>query len=153
MGVISLCLCAFSGRDLSILLFRGAESVVMKFHGNVPGEVRVNFLALFPSKPHIFICSGRKVSGIVRANVRLNIAIPVLFVGADFREGDEDSNFSVFTVRRFTESPGPLHCIAFPVEILTKNPTFTELPPPFSLKTLFFALKSASLYPLPKNRL
>ena len=28
---------------------------------------------------------------------------------ADFREGDEDSNFSVFRVRRFTESPGPLH--------------------------------------------
>ena len=28
---------------------------------------------------------------------------------ADFREGDEDSNFSVFRVRRFTELPGPLH--------------------------------------------
>ena len=28
---------------------------------------------------------------------------------ADFREGDEVSNFSVFRVRRFTESPGPLH--------------------------------------------
>ena len=30
-------------------------------------------------------------------------------VGADSREGEEDSNFSVFRVRRFTESPGPLH--------------------------------------------
>ena len=30
-------------------------------------------------------------------------------VRADFREGDEDSNFSVFRVRRFTEWPGPLH--------------------------------------------
>ena len=30
-------------------------------------------------------------------------------VGADFREGDEDSNFSIFRVRRFAESPEPLH--------------------------------------------
>ena len=30
-------------------------------------------------------------------------------VGADFREGDKDSNFSVFRVRQFTEWPGPLH--------------------------------------------
>ena len=28
---------------------------------------------------------------------------------SDFRKGDEDSNFSVFRVRRFTEWPGPLH--------------------------------------------
>ena len=27
----------------------------MKFHGNVRGEVRVNFLALFVSKPHTFL--------------------------------------------------------------------------------------------------
>ena len=27
----------------------------------------------------------------------------------DFREGDEDNNFSVFRVRQFTESPEPLH--------------------------------------------
>ena len=31
------------------------------------------------------------------------------FVRADFREGDADSNFSIFRVRRFTESPRPLH--------------------------------------------
>ena len=31
--------------------FRGAESMVMNFHGNARGEVRVNFLALFASKP------------------------------------------------------------------------------------------------------
>ena len=30
-------------------------------------------------------------------------------VRADFREGDEDSNFSVFGVRQFIEWPGPLH--------------------------------------------
>ena len=29
--------------------------------------------------------------------------------GADYREGDEDSGFSVFRLQRFTESPGPLH--------------------------------------------
>ena len=29
-------------------------------------------------------------------------------IRADFREGDEDSNFSVFRVRRFTEWPGAL---------------------------------------------
>ena len=60
-------------------LIRGAESMVMKFHGNVRGEVRVNLLALFASKPHIFMCSTLKLSGILRANVRLNIAIPMLF--------------------------------------------------------------------------
>ena len=30
-------------------------------------------------------------------------------IRADFREGDEDSNLSLFRVRRFTEWPGPLH--------------------------------------------
>ena len=59
--------------------FRGAESMVMKFHGNVRGEVRVNILALFASKPHIFMCGALKLSGIVRANVRLSIAIPMFF--------------------------------------------------------------------------
>ena len=59
---------------------RGAESMVMEFHGNVQGEVRVNFLALFASKPRIFMCGALKLSGIVRANVRLNIAIPMLFL-------------------------------------------------------------------------
>ena len=28
---------------------------------------------------------------------------------ADFGEGDEDSNFSIFRVRRFSEGPEPLH--------------------------------------------
>ena len=56
-------------------------------------------------------------------------------IGADFQAGDEDSNFLVFRVRRFTESPEALHWIAFPVEILTKplihwiaSPLFTENP-------------------------
>ena len=30
-------------------------------------------------------------------------------IGTDFRAGDEDSNFSVFRVRRFSEWPEPLH--------------------------------------------
>ena len=33
----------------------------------------------------------------------------IFLIKADFREGDEDSNFSVFRVRRFTEWSGPLH--------------------------------------------
>ena len=68
-------------------------------------------------------------------------------LGADFWEVDLDSNFSVLGVRRFTEWPGPLHRIAFPVESLP-NPSFTEIPPPFSLKTPFFTVKSASSDPL-----
>ena len=32
------------------------------------------------------------------------------FIRADFfGEGDEDSNFLIFRIRRFTEWPGPLH--------------------------------------------
>ena len=52
--------------------------MVMKFHANVRGEVRVSFLALSASKPHIFMCSALKLSGSVRASVRLNIAISML---------------------------------------------------------------------------
>ena len=66
----------------------------------------------------------------------------------DFWEGDEDSSFSAFRVRRFTESPGPLHWIAFPVEILTKllihwiaSPLFTEKPF-FSTEKCFVASPS-----------
>ena len=68
---------------------------------------------------------------------------------ADFREGDEDSNFSVFRVRRFSEWPEALHWIAFPVEILT-TPDSLELPPPFSLKTPFFHWKVLRRIPFPK---
>ena len=80
-----------------------------------------------------------------RCSTRLQLSI-----GADFWEVDLDSNFSIFGVRRFTEWPGPLHWIAFPVEILTKPP-FHWIPPPFSLKSPFSSLKSASSDPLPKN--
>ena len=59
--------------------------MVMKKHGNVRGEVRVNFLALFASKPHIFICGSLKLSGTVRANVRLNIAIAMLFLSLSIK--------------------------------------------------------------------
>ena len=70
---------------------------------------------------------------------------------ADFQEGDEDSNFSVFRVRRFTEWPEPLHWIAFSVESLP-NPWFTELPPPFSLKKIIFFTEKCFVAS-PKNRL
>ena len=59
--------------------FRGVESMLIKFHGNVRGKVRLNFLALFASKTHIFMCGALELSGIVRANVRLNIGTPMLF--------------------------------------------------------------------------
>ena len=56
-----------------------SESMVMKFHGNVRLESRVNFLALFfASKPRIFMCGALELSGIVRANVRLNITMRML---------------------------------------------------------------------------
>ena len=35
----------------------------MKRNGNFRGEVRVNFLALFASKPDIFVCGALKLSG------------------------------------------------------------------------------------------
>ena len=61
-------------------MFRGAESMVnVNSMVMFRGEVRVNSLALFASKPHIFMCGALKLSGIVRASVRLNIAIPMLF--------------------------------------------------------------------------
>ena len=44
----------------------------MQFHGNVRGEVRMNFLALFASKPNIFMCGALKLFRILRVNVRLN---------------------------------------------------------------------------------
>ena len=50
----------------------------MKFHGNVRGEARVNFPALSVPKPHIFIRASLTLFRIVRANVRLNFAIPSL---------------------------------------------------------------------------
>ena len=72
-------------------------------------------------------------------------------IRADFREGDEHSNFSVFRIRRFIEWPGPLHWIAFPVEILTKllihwiaSLLFTEK------KRQFFHWKVLRRIPFPK---
>ena len=79
----------------------------------------------------------------------LKLNLSPLLVGADFQEGDGDSNSSIFRVRRLTEWPGHLHWIAFPAEILTK-PSFTELPPPFSLKNPFFHWKVLRRIPFPK---
>ena len=70
--------------------------MVMKFHGNVRGEVRVSFLALVAWKPHIFMCGALKLSGTVRTNVRLNIAIAVLsgvFVRGVFVRGGSLNNW------------------------------------------------------------
>ena len=67
---------------------------------------------------------------------------------ADFREGDEDSNFSVFGVRRII---GPLHCIAFPGEILTPNSSFTECLSPFYWKLFFFIEKCFIASPSQKS--
>ena len=53
--------------------------MAMKFHGNVRGKVRVNSLARFASKPHVLTRGALKLFRIVRANVRLNFAIPILF--------------------------------------------------------------------------
>ena len=68
---------------------------------------------------------------------------------ADFWEGDEDSNFSVSRVRRFTDSPEPLHWIAFPVETLTK-PLIHWIASPLFIENPFYSLKSSSSHPLPK---
>ena len=64
------------------------------------------------------------------------------YLRADFREGDEDSNFSVFRVQQFSEWPklSLLNCLIHWI-----SPLFTEKP--------FFSLKSASSHPLSKNRL
>ena len=45
--------------------------------------------------------------------------------------------FSLFRVRRFTEGPGPLHWIAFPVEILTKPPIHWIASPLFTVVRYF----------------
>ena len=68
------------------------------------------------------------------------------YLRADFRQGDEHSNFSV---RRFSEWPEPLHWIAFPVEILTK-PLIHWIASPFSLKNPFFHWKLLRCIPFPK---
>ena len=81
-----------------------------------------------PSCPWVWYFLGNQGSGacqgLVHARVwRRNSKWPFQefsALWADFWEGDEDSNFSVFRVRQFSEWPGPLHWIAFPVEIPTK---------------------------------
>ena len=64
-----------------------------------------------PLKTH----ENRSVSVLIKSQhfrgACLSLLLNDLFwaLGADFREGNEDSNFSLFRVRRFTEWPGPLH--------------------------------------------
>ena len=69
-----------------------------------------------------------------------------------FREADEDSNSSILRVWRFTEWPGPLHWIVFPVGILTKPLIHWMPPPPFHWKNPFLSLKSALSHPLLGDR-
>ena len=76
----------------------------------------------------------------------------IYFIGADFGEVDEDSNFSVFRVWRFTEWPGPFHWIAFPVESLPK-PSFTECLSYFHWKPPLFYWNVLRRMPSPKSRL
>ena len=71
----------------------------------------------------------------------------VFLIRADFREGDEGSDLSVFRVRRFSEWPEPLHWIAFPVEILTKPLIHWIASPFFSLKNPFFHWKKCFVAP------
>ena len=81
--------------------------------------------------------------------VFLWIAARLCFLRADCREGDEDSNFSVFRVQQFIEWPRPLHWNAFPVEVQTK-PLIHWMPPPSHWKKTFsFSLKRALSHPLP----
>ena len=75
--------------------------MVMKRNGNVRGKVRVNFLALFLWKPHIFMWGSLALLRIVRANVRLNIAIPSLFLVPDNRRASDFKMFSWILVSRF----------------------------------------------------
>ena len=63
--------------------------------------------------------------------------------------GDEDSNFSVFRARRFSEWPEPLHWIVFPVEILTK-PLIHWIASPLFTETPFFHWKVLGRIPFPK---
>ena len=94
------------------------------------------------------------LNGAVQIRVGLELAELFMYViRADFREWDEDSNFSIFRVQRFSEWPEPLHWIAFPVEILTKplihwiaSPLFTENP-------FFHTEKCFVASPSTKNRL
>ena len=71
-------------------------------------------------------------------------------VRADFQEGDEDSNFSIFRVRRLTEWLEPLHWIAFPVEILTK-PLIHWIASPLFIEKPFFHWKALRRIPFPKT--
>ena len=73
------------------------------------------------------------------------ISFFVYIVWADFWEGDEDSNFSIFRLRRFTEWPAPLHWIAFPVEILTKPPYSLNRLPPSKNQLLYWSAAGAGI--------
>ena len=49
------------------------------------------------------------VPGLSSTTLSHQVALCESVLRADFRERDEDSNFSVLRVRRFSEWPEPLH--------------------------------------------
>ena len=61
----------------------GAEGMAMKFHGNVRGEGRVNLLALFASKPHVFKCGALEFK-VPQKEVSKRSSITYFFGGVTF---------------------------------------------------------------------
>ena len=71
-------------------------------------------------------------------------------IRADFREGDEDSNFSVIRVRRFSEWPDPLHWNCLSCRNTYQTPHSLNCLPLFHWKSHFFHRKVLRRTPFPK---
>ena len=89
--------------------------MAMTFHGS-RGEVRVDFLAPLASKPHIFMCGALKLSGIVRANVRLNIAQDHGRGGLSLRGVAFMTVLADLTVLAVLESTLPSFCSSYKIQ-------------------------------------
>ena len=113
-----------------------------------PTPQKLSKFGLFVSFPKKYRTNGKMVNLLLPRKFHRESIYQIL--GG---EGNEDSNFSVFRVRRFTEWPRPLHRTAFRVEILTK-PLIHWMPPPVSLKNPFFShWKVLRRIPFPKSAL
>ena len=84
--------------------------MVVKFHGNVRGEVRVNFLARFASKPHIFMCGALKFQGRKKQHKHK------LF-GPDFLRTFLTLTPECPGVKSFSPSPGPQENALFGADV------------------------------------
>ena len=137
---------AIGGESDPHWLFRGFGGL-RGLKGKEPCSARNNLVHVpFP----VFIFCAYKSSEVtVGFQILYPQPPPLKILRADFREGDEDSNFSVFRVRRFSEWPEPLHWIAFPVEILTK-PLIHWIASPLFNKNPFFHWKVLLRIPFPK---